>query len=97
MSPSATPTLHSFRAGRWHGAAAAQTLRSAVDGRPVAAAHAETPDSAEALRFARSVGLPVRTKLPAPRCHADGAGQGLAARCSATAGAAGRAPSVSRR
>jgi oxepin-CoA hydrolase / 3-oxo-5,6-dehydrosuberyl-CoA semialdehyde dehydrogenase len=50
--------LQSYLAGRWQGQTAAQTLRSAVNGRAVAHTHAETPDFAEALDHARRVGLP---------------------------------------
>jgi oxepin-CoA hydrolase/3-oxo-5,6-dehydrosuberyl-CoA semialdehyde dehydrogenase len=53
-----TPTLQSHIAGRWIGRQPAQTLRSAVDGRPVAATHAEAIDFDEALQHARRTGLP---------------------------------------
>jgi oxepin-CoA hydrolase/3-oxo-5,6-dehydrosuberyl-CoA semialdehyde dehydrogenase len=53
-----TPLLQSHIAGRWLGATPAQTLRSAINGRPVAATHAEAIDFAEAVHFARTVGLP---------------------------------------
>jgi hypothetical protein len=43
------PTLHSLIAGRWFGTQPAQTLASAVNGRPVAATHAEAIDFAEAV------------------------------------------------
>lgn len=58
-----TPVLQSHIAGRWLGATAAQTLHSAVNGRPVAATHAEAIDFAEALDHARRVGLPALLKL----------------------------------
>ena len=53
-----TTLLQSHIAGRWLGATPAQTLRSAVNGRPVAATHAEAIDFGEAVHFARTVGLP---------------------------------------
>ncbi|MBK6716981.1 MAG: phenylacetic acid degradation bifunctional protein PaaZ [Burkholderiales bacterium] len=53
-----TPLLQSHIAGRWLGATPAQTLRSAINGRPVAATHAEAIDFGEAVHFARTVGLP---------------------------------------
>ena len=52
------PLLQSWIAGRWLGASPAQTLRSAIDGRPVATTHAEAPDFGEALDHARGTGLP---------------------------------------
>jgi oxepin-CoA hydrolase/3-oxo-5,6-dehydrosuberyl-CoA semialdehyde dehydrogenase len=52
-----TPVLQSFIAGRWVGQEAAQQLRSAVNGRPVAATHAESLDFAEAVAYARRTGL----------------------------------------
>ncbi|WP_066332288.1 phenylacetic acid degradation bifunctional protein PaaZ [Azohydromonas lata] len=58
-----TTVLQSFVAGRWVGQEAAQTLRSAVNGRPVAATHAERPDFSEALAFARRTGLPALLAL----------------------------------
>ncbi|MDZ5459724.1 phenylacetic acid degradation bifunctional protein PaaZ [Azohydromonas lata] len=58
-----TTVLQSFIAGRWVGQEAAQTLRSAVNGRPVAATHAERPDFSEALAFARRTGLPALLAL----------------------------------
>ncbi|MBX3618867.1 MAG: phenylacetic acid degradation bifunctional protein PaaZ [Rhizobacter sp.] len=51
-------TLQSYIAGRWVGERAAQVLGSAINGRPVAATHAEAVDFAEALAHARSTGLP---------------------------------------
>ncbi|WP_374666074.1 phenylacetic acid degradation bifunctional protein PaaZ [Ramlibacter sp.] len=53
-----TRTLQSYIAGRWIGAEAAQTLRSAINGQPVAATHAEKIDFAEAVAHARRVGVP---------------------------------------
>ena len=50
--------LQSYIAGRWLGGQPAQALMSAVDGRAVAATHAEAIDFAEALEFARRRGLP---------------------------------------
>lgn len=53
-----TAVLQSHIAGRWLGQTAAQTLRSAINGQPVAATHAESIDFAEALGYARRTGLP---------------------------------------
>jgi oxepin-CoA hydrolase / 3-oxo-5,6-dehydrosuberyl-CoA semialdehyde dehydrogenase len=53
-----TPTLQSYIAGRWIGAQAAQQLRSAINGAPVASTHAENLDFGEAVSYARSVGIP---------------------------------------
>jgi oxepin-CoA hydrolase / 3-oxo-5,6-dehydrosuberyl-CoA semialdehyde dehydrogenase len=53
-----TPTLQSFIAHRWLGTQPSQTLHSAVNGRPVASTHAEAIDFAEAVAYARNVGLP---------------------------------------
>ena len=53
-----TTVLQSFVAGRWFGSESASLLRSAVDGRPVAATHAEAIDFGEVLQHARRVGLP---------------------------------------
>lgn len=50
-------TLQSYIAGRWIGREPAQTLRSAINGKPVAATHAERIDFGEALAFARTTGL----------------------------------------
>lgn len=58
-----TTVLQSFIAGRWIGQDAAQPLRSAVNGRPVAATHAERLDFSEALAFARRTGLPALLAL----------------------------------
>ncbi len=58
-----TTLLQSFIAGRWLGSQAAQTLSSAVNGRAVAATHADPIDFAEALHHARQVGLPALLKL----------------------------------
>ncbi len=55
-------TLQSFIAGRWIGHTAAQTLASALDGKPVAATHAELPDFAAAVDHARRVGVPALMK-----------------------------------
>ena len=52
-----TPILQSYIAGRWVGREPAQTLRSAVNGQPVAHTHAEAPDFAEAVAFARTTGV----------------------------------------
>ena len=53
-----TTTLQSFIAGRWLGTQAAQTLHSAINGRPIASTHAESIDFGEAVAYARNVGLP---------------------------------------
>ncbi|MDM0078282.1 phenylacetic acid degradation bifunctional protein PaaZ [Variovorax sp. J2P1-59] len=53
-----TQILQSFIGGRWLGEQGAQTLRSAVNGRPVASTHAESIDFGEAVHHARNVGLP---------------------------------------
>ena len=58
MNDTTSPLLQSYIGGRWIGREAAQTLRSAVNGRPVARTHAESLDFAEALEHARQVGLP---------------------------------------
>ena len=58
-----TPVLQSHIAGRWIGADPAQTLKSAVNGNPVAATHAESLDFAEAVDHARRVGGPKLLKL----------------------------------
>lgn len=58
-----TTTLQSYIAGRWIGQQAAQQLRSAVNGKPVAATHAEAIDFAEALAHARRIGIPALMKL----------------------------------
>ena len=56
---SAGPTLLRSRiAGRWIGTDPAQALRSALDGRVVAHAHADAIDFGEAVAHAREVGLP---------------------------------------
>ena len=58
-----SPVLQSHIAGRWLGRESAQPLRSAVDGRPVAATHAEAIDFGEALAHARGTGLPALLAL----------------------------------
>jgi len=58
-----TTTLQSFIAGRWLGTQGAQVLHSAINGRPVASTHAEAIDFAEAVAYARNVGLPALMKL----------------------------------
>ena len=50
--------LQSYLAGRWIGLQPGQTLRSAINGQAVAQTHAEAPDFAEALHYARTVGVP---------------------------------------
>jgi oxepin-CoA hydrolase/3-oxo-5,6-dehydrosuberyl-CoA semialdehyde dehydrogenase len=52
-----TPILQSHIAGRWVGAQPGQPLPSAVDGRVVAATHADKIDFAEALAHARGAGV----------------------------------------
>jgi oxepin-CoA hydrolase / 3-oxo-5,6-dehydrosuberyl-CoA semialdehyde dehydrogenase len=63
MTRNSTPLLQSYLAGRWQGHTPAQTLKSAINGQPVACTHGETLDFAEALHHARSVGLPALLKL----------------------------------
>jgi oxepin-CoA hydrolase/3-oxo-5,6-dehydrosuberyl-CoA semialdehyde dehydrogenase len=58
-----TTTLQSYIAGRWIGHEASQTLRSAINGRPIYAAHAEAIDFGEAIAHARTVGLPALMAL----------------------------------
>ena len=50
-------TLQSYIAGQWVGHEAAQTLRNAIHGKPVAHTHAESLDFESALSFARTTGL----------------------------------------
>ncbi len=52
-----SPVLQSHIAGRWLGQQPAQPLHSAVNGRTVFHTHAEAPDFAEALAFARGRGV----------------------------------------
>ncbi|MEY3638959.1 MAG: Bifunctional protein PaaZ [Pseudomonadota bacterium] len=52
-----TTVLQSFVAGRWMGQQAAQALHSAINGKEVAFAHAESLDFAEALHYGRNTGL----------------------------------------
>jgi len=52
-----TQVLQSFIAGQWLGQQSAQTLRSAINGSPVASTHAEQIDFGQALHHARTVGL----------------------------------------
>ncbi|MFM8691925.1 MAG: phenylacetic acid degradation bifunctional protein PaaZ, partial [Limnohabitans sp.] len=58
-----TAVLQSFIAGRWVGQQAAQPLRSAIDGAPVAQTHREAIDFGDAVHYARTVGLPNLLKL----------------------------------
>ena len=58
-----TTCLQSYIGGRWLGQQRGTTLRSAINGREVATAHAETIDFGEALHHARTVGLPNLLKL----------------------------------
>jgi oxepin-CoA hydrolase/3-oxo-5,6-dehydrosuberyl-CoA semialdehyde dehydrogenase len=55
--------LQSHIAGRWLGTKPAQQLRSAVNGKPVAATHSESIDFGQALEYARNTGLPNLLKL----------------------------------
>ena len=58
MGPSQmTNVLQSFIAGRWIGQQPAQALHSAINGKEVAFAHAESLDFAEALQYGRTSGL----------------------------------------
>ena len=52
-----TNVLQSFIAGRWIGQQPAQALHSAINGKEVAFAHAESLDFAEALQYGRTSGL----------------------------------------
>jgi oxepin-CoA hydrolase/3-oxo-5,6-dehydrosuberyl-CoA semialdehyde dehydrogenase len=52
-----TKVLQSHIAGRWIGSEPAQVLRSAVNGKAVAATHAESLDFGEAVAHARRVGV----------------------------------------
>ncbi len=58
-----TTTLQSYIAGSWIGLKGSQLLRSAVNGKPVAATHAEAIDFGEALEHARRKGLPALMAL----------------------------------
>lgn len=58
-----TKTLQSYIGGHWIGRESAQTLRSAINGKPVATTHAEKIDFAEAVQHARRVGVPNLLKL----------------------------------
>jgi oxepin-CoA hydrolase/3-oxo-5,6-dehydrosuberyl-CoA semialdehyde dehydrogenase len=55
--------VQSYIGGRWIGREAAQQLRSAVNGKPVASTHAEKVDFAEAVEHARRVGVTNLLKL----------------------------------
>ena len=57
------PVLQSHIAGRWIGQQPALALHSAVNGRTVVHTHAEAPDFAEALSFARRRGVPALLAL----------------------------------
>ena len=58
MGPSQmTNVLQSFIADRWIGQQPAQALHSAINGKEVAFAHAESLDFAEALQYGRTSGL----------------------------------------
>ncbi|CAG1018716.1 partial oxepin-CoA hydrolase / 3-oxo-5,6-dehydrosuberyl-CoA semialdehyde dehydrogenase, partial [Burkholderiaceae bacterium] len=56
-------TLQSYIGGRWLGERGAQTLASAINGRPVANTHEEAIDFAEAVAHARAVGVPALLAL----------------------------------
>ena len=58
-----TSTLQSYIGGRWVGREAAQQLRSAVNGRPVASTHAEALDFGQAVAHAREKGVPALLAL----------------------------------
>ena len=58
-----TPTLQSFIGGRWQGQLPGALLRSAINGRVVAATHTEGLDFGEAVDHARRVGLPALLAL----------------------------------
>ena len=58
-----TRTLQSYIAGRWIGSQPGQTLRSAINGAPVASTHSDQLDFAEAVQHARKVGVPNLMKL----------------------------------
>ena len=59
QSPMSVPMqLQSHIAGRWIGAEPGAALRSAIDGRVVAHAHADAIDFGEAVAYARGTGLP---------------------------------------
>lgn len=51
-------TLQSHIAGQWLGQQGAQTLRSAINGKPVAHTHAEAIGFGQAVDYACKVGLP---------------------------------------
>src|SRR3954469_18321020 len=55
--------LQSYIGGHWVGREAAQELRSAINGKPVASTHAEKLDFAQAVGHARKVGVPNLLKL----------------------------------
>ncbi len=57
-----TTVLQSFIAGQWLGTTATQLLRSAINGRAVAAMHGDKIDFAEAVDFARRTGVPALRK-----------------------------------
>jgi len=52
------PVLQSFIAGQWLGKLPALTLRSSINGQPVAQTHEETIDFAAAVAHGRNAGLP---------------------------------------
>jgi len=58
-----TPVLQSYIAGHWLGRQPATILHSAINGRAVAATHAEAIDFAEATLHARRVGVPALLAL----------------------------------
>jgi oxepin-CoA hydrolase/3-oxo-5,6-dehydrosuberyl-CoA semialdehyde dehydrogenase len=57
------PVLQSLIANRWIGTQAARSLHSAINGRSVAATHAEAIDFGESLQFARQTALPALLRL----------------------------------
>jgi oxepin-CoA hydrolase / 3-oxo-5,6-dehydrosuberyl-CoA semialdehyde dehydrogenase len=60
---STIPVLQSYIGGQWVGRDAAQQLRSAVNGKPVASTHADRLDFDQAVQHARRVGVPNLLKL----------------------------------
>ncbi|MGS0756261.1 phenylacetic acid degradation bifunctional protein PaaZ [Roseateles sp. GG27B] len=57
------PVLQSLIANRWIGTQAGRSLHSAINGRSVAATHAEAIDFGESLQFARQTALPALLRL----------------------------------
>ena len=57
------PLLQSLIADRWFGAEPGRALHSAINGRAVALTHADVPDFAESLAYARGKALPALLAL----------------------------------